>query len=119
LFAIELENSFNSIAGYLEVAHLWGVGDDVKHLSFFMLNSDFKGVSARIIENHGEDRWSLNLHSIGRHPGVQLIFKLTLIVFVDTGMNKELIEVHILVLEINMNLEVSIPLVETSIKIRS
>merc|ERR1719205_283725 len=34
LFTIELKNSLDSIAGYLEVAHLWSVGDDVKHFSF-------------------------------------------------------------------------------------
>merc|ERR1719186_979500 len=119
LFTIELENSLDSIAGYLEVAHLWSVSDDVKHLSFLVLNSDFEGVSARIIKDHGEDRWSIHLHNIRRHPGVQLILKLTLIIFVDTGINRELVEVHILVLEVNMNLEVSIPLVVTSSKFRS
>merc|ERR1712080_39792 len=114
LFTIKFKNSLDSIGGNLEVAHLWGIGDDVEHLAFLVLNSSFKGVSARIIKNHREDGWSIHLHDIGSHHGVHLILKLDFIIFLDVSIDGELVEVHILALAVNMNLEFSIPLVVTS-----
>merc|ERR1719186_771378 len=113
-FSIEFKNSLDSIGGYLEAAHFWGIGDNVDHLTLLVFSSDFEGVSAGIIKDQRKERWSLHFHDIGSHHGRHLILEHMFIVFLDISVDGELVEVHILALEINMSFEFSIQLIETS-----
>merc|ERR1712186_306428 len=91
-FTIEFENSLDSIGGNLEAAHLWGIGDNVDHLTFLVFSSYFKGVSAGIIKDQRKERWSLHFHDIGSHHGGHLILEHMFIVFLDISVDGKLIE---------------------------